>query len=634
MHGKNSYIPLYMTNLWGTINDNFLKTLSCFVAVRWVDERYQSLVVSLAAAVLVLPYVFCSPLAGRLTQHFSKRHIVQVAKVLELPIVAIAISGFYFKSLTLVILSLFLMGLQSSLYSPAKYGLVREIGGVENVSHGMGGMEAISFFSMLMGTVIASYVVDNTPAWFHYALLGCFALLGLIHSLSIRAIEEKTHSRDRVNPIAFLRNSHRRAKEYPGLNPIIYTLSVFWWLAATVQISVMIYCPQELGMDTQSTGLALCAAAVGVSVGCVVAGKVDKHHFLLGWVPYLGWGISFLLLILFAVKMPPVCFAAVMFVMSFVCGFFKIPLDAEIQRIVKGPELNTMLAYFNQVSFLFILLASVTFAFITYFLHLPSQYIFLFGALVFFFTPWYIVLRCRPMVCYACHILWRRRYHVTFKGLEHLRTPGAHLVMPNHQAVMDPMLIFSELYMDQLRPLVDEAYFITPQTKKILEMLNAVPVPNLTKSRGGVEQAERLNGIILDTLRSGDNVLMYPSGHITTDGTERIGNRQLAYNVCRQLPEGTTVLLGHIDGLWGSSWSRKGRKRTPVFATTLLVSILKFFTGYCLWHKKREVTIEFVPMTAEVNHWAQTMTRQEFNQQLEKWYNSVLCGDAESRKGD
>lgn len=614
-----SYLPLYFTNLWGTINDNFLKTLSCFVAISWVDERYQSLVVSLAAAMLVLPYVFCSPLAGRLTQHFSKRRIVQVAKLIEIPIILIAIVGFWYKSIAIVVFALFLMGLQSSLYSPSKYGLVREIGGIDDVSRGMGGMEAISFFAMLMGTVIASVVVDTTPEYVHYILLAAFAALGLLHSLTIRAQEEKTHSRNRVNPIAFLRQSYEQAKKYPGLNSIIHTLSAFWWLAATIQITVLIYCQQILDMDAMTTGFTLCAAAIGISLGCVVAGYVDKKHFLLGWIPYLGWGISFMLMMIFLIDMTPIVFAVTMFVMSFVCGFFKIPLDAEIQRLVKGPELNTMLAYFNQVSFLYILLASATFALITWFL--PVGYIFLFAALVFFFVPWYIVLRCRPMVCYACHILFRRRYHVTFTGLEHLRTPGAHLLMPNHQAVMDPMLLFSELYNDQLRPLVDEAYFITSATSRILNMLNAVPVPNLKKGRGGVEQAERLNNIIIDTLKKGDNIVFYPSGHTTTDGRESLGNRQLAYNVCRQLPENTTVLLAHIDGLWGSSWSRKGRKRTPVFATTLLISLIKLFTGYCLWHKKREVTMEFVPMTEQVVQWAQTLTRQEFNKKLEDWYN-------------
>ena len=36
---------------------------------------------------------------------------------------------------------------------------------------------------------------------------------------------------------------------------------------------------------------------------------------------------------------------------------FKLPFDAEIQKTVKGAKLNTMLSCFNQVSFLFMLVA-------------------------------------------------------------------------------------------------------------------------------------------------------------------------------------------------------------------------------------------------------------------------------------
>ena len=57
----------------------------------------------------------------------------------------------------------------------------------------------------------------------------------------------------------------------------------------------------------------------------------------------------------------PVAFAAVLAVLAFDLGFFKLPFDAEIQKVVKGPRLNTMLAYFNQVSFLFMMFASLSY---------------------------------------------------------------------------------------------------------------------------------------------------------------------------------------------------------------------------------------------------------------------------------
>ena len=66
-------------------------------------------------------------------------------------------------------------------------------------------------------------------------------------------------------------------------------------------------------------------------------------------------------------RLPPLPFALVVAALAFDFGFFKLPLDAEIQKVVKGTKLNTMLAYFNQVSFLFMLFASVPY------IHIPLK---------------------------------------------------------------------------------------------------------------------------------------------------------------------------------------------------------------------------------------------------------------------
>ena len=135
----NSFMSLYVTNFFGTLNDNFLKTLASFTVIDWIpDERVKSAAMGVTAGALVLPYILCSPLADRLTAVWEKRRIVRLAKWAELPIMAVAIAGFALKSPWLVIGAVLLMGLQSSLYSPAKYALVRDIGGEERISTGAG----------------------------------------------------------------------------------------------------------------------------------------------------------------------------------------------------------------------------------------------------------------------------------------------------------------------------------------------------------------------------------------------------------------------------------------------------------------------------------------------------------------
>ena len=59
---NNSFLPLYVTNFFGTLNDNFLKTLASFTVIEWLsDERVKSLAMGVAARALVLPYILCSP---------------------------------------------------------------------------------------------------------------------------------------------------------------------------------------------------------------------------------------------------------------------------------------------------------------------------------------------------------------------------------------------------------------------------------------------------------------------------------------------------------------------------------------------------------------------------------------------
>ena len=284
---NNSFLPLYVTNFFGTLNDNFLKKLASFTVIGWLsDERVKSLAMGVTAGALVLPYILCSPLADRLTAVLEKRRIVRFAKWAELPIMAVAIAGFAMKSPWLVIGAILLMGLQSSLYSPAKYALVRDIGGEARISTGMGGMEGVSFLGVLMGTVVGAVVADRAGMATKYILLVAFAALGLLASYTICAKEELNRSLHAINPIRYIARAYRMAGRYNGLNAVIFTLSVFWWGAAMLQMGLLVYGKAEAGLNLSDTGtgVLLCGAAVGIVAGQIVAGFVDRRRFLLGAV--------------------------------------------------------------------------------------------------------------------------------------------------------------------------------------------------------------------------------------------------------------------------------------------------------------------------------------------------------------
>ena len=392
------YNALYTTNFISTLNDNYQKMLGMLVVTGWVSSEWKPMVISITGAALVLPYIFCSPLANRAAQVYGKKKVVRVCKLLELPIVLLAVLGFLMKdpniftqhswttvvATTLVVLAIFLIGIQSSMYSPAKYGLIRDIGGVENVSKGMGGMESLSFLGMLLATALAAFMVDKFSArpMVYSSILVILAVAGYVASLTIRAEEVNAEKRESLNPFAYMKSTHRLASGYKGLNSVIYILSIFWWFATTIQLSTIVYCQEAMGLEKGEPGIIMCIAAIGISIGCVVSGKIgNRFQDEIKRAPIYGLLVSAGLTGIFMLNAGHyIIFTVLLFIVGICGGMFKVPLDAVIQRTVKQEELNTVLAYFNQVSFLFMLLASFTYYGIT--LVLPQKYVFMMLAVV------------------------------------------------------------------------------------------------------------------------------------------------------------------------------------------------------------------------------------------------------------
>ena len=656
MKREQSFIPLFVTNLFGTMNDNFLKTLASFIVFEWIqDASLKPVFMGVTAGALVLPYILCSPLADRLTVVFPKRRILQLAKGAEIPIVLLGIAGFALHSAPLVVASILLMGLQSSLYSPAKYALVRDIGGEDRISTGMGGMEGIAFLGVLAGMIAASVMADveikNPETHWSWAVLLGLAVLGLLGSCWVKAREEKSRTIHAINPIRYVRRAYRMAKGYPGLNAVILTLSVFWWAAAMLQMGLLVYGKEVMGLDSTDTGMMLSAAAVGIVVGQVLAGLVDRRYPLLAATPFMGWIAAVLLAALFFVPMGPKTFGTVLALLAFDLGFFKLPFDAEIQKVVKGPKLNTMLAYFNQVSFFFMLLASGCYALVSWLWGLRAFLALL--AAVFVVVPGLFVLNYRSVMVAVGRWIFSRRYAVEVTGaglalgretedkrLESGAIPQSpnppipqspnhpitqsYLVLPNHPAMVDPMLVTAALGEIPLRPLADELFFKTGLVAPmVLRTLGAVAVPDLRKHRSarGATIARGLNEVVLKALRDGGSVIFYPSGHIQTEADkEEIGTRQLAYNICKELPEGVEVIGVRTRGLWGSIWSRKGRSASPKFAPTLVKSVF-LWLFVAPFVSRRTVTMHVENLTAKTREWSK-LTRLEFNRELENWYNT------------
>ena len=218
MVSKNrNWLFLFSANFLGVLNDNFLKHCIIFVGVTWLMPTYisQSLLISLVSAALVIPYLLFSSLGGRLSVVYSKQKVFRWCKLVEFPIILLALVGFYYQSVWIALIAVLLMGIQSCLYSPSKFGLIRDIGGEEGLSFGSGVFETMAFFGILIGTLIASLVADNYSFYLLTILFIVITTLGYFTTRGIKAEELSFEKEDNIsiNPIKFLKESFLFAKK-------------------------------------------------------------------------------------------------------------------------------------------------------------------------------------------------------------------------------------------------------------------------------------------------------------------------------------------------------------------------------------------------------------------------------------
>ena len=203
-----------------------------------------------------------------------------------------------------------------------------------------------------------------------------------------------------------------------------------------------------------------------------------------------------------------------------------------------------------------------------------------------------------------CKFVFHLHYDIRVEGKEILRDGKVHLVLPNHTAYVDPLILFSEVWWLPIRPMTDELFMRHWFYGRVLRLADAIEVPDLQKSamsrEEGVAAASRLSQIAIDSLAEGKEICFYPSGHVKTVDKEIIGNRRMAYEVCKALPAGVRVILCRMRGLESSRFSKLKPKQ---------------------WKWRRTVTMVFEDHTEEVKTWAQTLDKRAFNEQLENWYN-------------
>ena len=149
------------------------------------------------------------------------------------------------------------------------------------------------------------------------------------------------------------------------------------------------------------------------------------------------------------------------------------------------------------------------------------------------------------------------RYRVVVQGAETVRQRGTKgiLFLPNHPALIDPVILIAHLYgIFGIRPVAVEDQLQAPLVGALAKLLGVLHIPTLsTVEEDSVKAVQESIERCIQALRHGDNVLLYPAGRLMRQGCERLGGVSGAHRIISELPDVRVVLI-RTTGLWGSSF--------------------------------------------------------------------------------
>src|SRR5713226_111529 len=228
------FFCFFCTQFLGAFNDNFYKIIVTLVALdipaaAGGGNQY----IPLIGGLFILPFFLFSGYAGFLADVYSKRNILVAVKVFEIFAMALGFLAFFADRIEPMLAVVFLMGLHSTFFSPAKYGILPEMLPDKDLSRGNGLLEMSTFLAIILGTSLGGAIYEawkDRLGWIGILLIGV-AVLGTLTSLGITKVRPSGSAKKFViNPLAEIWDGTKRLYGDQALWLTVIGISYFWFL--------------------------------------------------------------------------------------------------------------------------------------------------------------------------------------------------------------------------------------------------------------------------------------------------------------------------------------------------------------------------------------------------------------------
>jgi 1-acyl-sn-glycerol-3-phosphate acyltransferase len=580
--GQRWFAPFFVTQFFGALNDNIFRNgiiiLVTFQGIMVAGMDY-SMLANMAGALFIVPFFLLSATAGQLADKYEKSMLMRRIKLLEILLMSIAAVAFHMQSYGLLLLVLFLMGCQSTLFGPVKYAYLPQQLATEELIGGNALVEAGTYVAIILGLIIGGLAVAAAPG--NESLIAvclvAVAIAGYVASRQIpmtRAVDPAL--KVSLNAWAETWRIVGFAREERSVFLSILGISWFWFFGSAMTLQLPAYTLDILnGNETITTGL-LVAFAVGVGAGSLLCERMSGRRIELGLVPFGSIGLSLFAIDLYFAQPADNVLAVTSIsdflsrsgswriVMDFVLlgafgGFYSVPLYALVQKRSKREQLSRIIAANNIINALFMVAASaLSITLLSAGFSIPQLFLVL-AALNVAVAIYIYSLLPEFMMRFLAWILINVVYRIRATGLENVPLKGPAVVVCNHVSYMDPILLTGSIHRP-MRFVMWYKIFQIPLMRFFFKNMKAIPIAGAREDENIMRDAfEKVD----EELAAGNLVCIFPEGAITRDGEIQRFRPGIEKILARRPVPVVPVALGRLWGSWFSRRTGGGLRMIP-----------------------------------------------------------------------
>ncbi|MBZ5500993.1 MAG: MFS transporter [Acidobacteriia bacterium] len=554
---RRGFWSLIVTQFQAAFNDNALKFLVIYIVVGMnFPQRQRDLLVLIVGALFALPFIFFSMAGGYFADRYSKRSVTIGTRFLEVGVMLFFIAGLLLRSLPMECAGVFLISAEAALFGPSKYGLLPELLPESRLSWGNGIIELGTFVASVGAMMAAGYLAQRFHGREVVAgfLLLAFTSFGLAASWGISRVPPADPRKIfRGNPLGDLGVQLKTIRADRVLGWAVLGNTYLFFLAALLQLTIVIYGHDELRIDETHTSYLQAAVGIGIGLGSAAAGYLSGGKIEYGLIPLGALGMTVFGALLYGPRPTLATAGTHLALLGFFGGLFAVPLGALIQHRPRPEQKGGVIAAANLLSFIGIFIAAGAYYFSASVLHQTPRGIFLDGALLTLVTTAYaIYLLPDSLVRLLLWIATHTVYRIRVEGRENIPETGGALFVANHMSFIDALLLIASTDRS-IRFLMYTGIYDLPFVKPFAKMIRAIPISSESRPREMLRSLREAT----DAIRSGEVVCIFAEGQIT-----RIGQLLPFRRGMERIMKGVDapIIPVNLDGVWGSIFSfERGR---------------------------------------------------------------------------